>query len=157
MKLQAKASRVLQGSCQEVFDFATNNATYERTLNRKLGPIAGIERAEMHMGHRLEAGAARSIVMNDGTRIEETILEHDPPRRHRYRWTEGPKPPTAWIVKSGTGTWDFTPTDGGTRVDWTYEFELTSPLFYPLGKLMLAFFQRWMALGLDAMRATRER
>jgi hypothetical protein len=157
MKLRAQASQTLPGSRHEVFDFATNNATYERTLNRSLGPIAGLERAEMHMGHRLQAGALRSIVMKDGTTIEETILVHDPPRRHQYRWTEGARPPASWMLKSATGTWDFSGTDGRTRVDWTYEFELKSPIFYPLAAIMRVLFQRWMALGLDAMRATLER
>lgn len=157
MKLSAKASQILPGSRQEVFEFATSNATYERTLNRSLGPIPGIERAEMHIGHRLEAGALRTLFMKDGAQLEETILAHEPPSLHQYRWTAAPSPPASWMLRSGTGTWRFSPAEAGTRIDWTYEFELKSPLFYPLAAAMLPLFRRWMALGLESMRAARER
>jgi len=35
---------------------------------------------------------------------------------HRYAWTGGVKPPFSLLVRSGSGNWDFTEIDGGTRV-----------------------------------------
>ena len=91
--------------------------------------------------------------MTDGAVLEEVILAYDPPVKHRYRWTGGVKPPFSFLVRSGTGNWDFNETDGGTRSVWTYTFELTSPLAYPLALPIIWIFKGWLQQGLDAIRA----
>ena len=152
MKLTAQTSTVIAGPRQDVFDYATNNDTYERRLNQAFGPVAGIAKAEMVEGHTLQTGALRNIHMKDGSVVAETITEHNPPNCHQYEWTTGPKPPASWMVRRGIGTWNFSEVDGGTRVDWTYDFELRSPLAYPMALGMVAMFRRWMEKGLASMR-----
>jgi hypothetical protein len=91
--------------------------------------------------------------MTDGAVLDEVILDYDPPLRHRYGWTGGVKPPFSLLVRSGTGNWDFTEANGGTRIVWTYTVGLTSPLAYPLTIPIAWLFKGWLQQGLDALRA----
>lgn len=120
---------------------------------RPRGPFAGVTNVELHEGHTLATGAKRRISMTDGTVLEEVILDYDPPVRHRYGWEGGAKFPFSLLVQSGTGNWDFTKVEGGTRIVWTYTFGLTSPLAYPLAMLIAWLFKGWLQQGLDAIRA----
>jgi hypothetical protein len=136
----------------EVFLVATDSDNAPEVI-RASGPFAGIAKIEMHAGHTLEKGAHRDIFMTDGSVLEETIFEYDPPVRHSYGWAGGVKPPFSWVVRSGGGTWDFTEVDGGTRIVWTYTFGLTSPLAYPFALPLTWLFKGWLQQGLDAVRA----
>lgn len=157
MKLSTAASITIAKPRQQVFDFCTNNDTFERLL-RPLGPIAGIAKAELRDGQTLRTGARRTITMTDKTVLEEEILDYTPPTRHEYRWSEGVKPPFSWLVRSGTGCWDFSETQAGrgTRVEWSYVFELRSALAYPLALPIVPLFRRWLQQGLDAIAAEME-
>ena len=107
----------------------------------------------MYEGQSLAKGSKRRIFMTDGAVLDEVILDYDPPVRHSYGWTGGVKPPFSLLVRSGGGNWDFTETEGGTRIVWTYTFNLTSPLAYPLAMPILWLFKSWLQQGLDAIRA----
>jgi len=60
---------------------------------------------------------------------------------------------TSFLVRSGTGCWDFSDVDGGTRIDWGYVFELKSPLTYPVLLLIVPLFKSWLKQGLEAIRS----
>lgn len=137
---------------EELFDFCTKDDTPERFL-RPLGPIAGVAKSEMHEGEILRTGAHRTITLTDGAVLEEVILDYTRPMRHQYRWVGGLKPPFSLLVRSGTGCWDFSEVEDGTRIDWSYVFELRSALAYPLALPILALFRRWMVQGLNAIAA----
>ncbi|MGB5703183.1 MAG: SRPBCC family protein, partial [Polyangiales bacterium] len=136
---------------EEVFAVATDSSNAARTI-RSRGPFAGITKVELHEGHALATGAKRRIYMTDGAVLEEVILDYDPPRRHRYGWSGGAKFPFSLLVKSGTGNWEFTEVEGGTRIVWSYTFGLTSPLAYPLAVPIVWLFKGWLQQGLDAVR-----
>lgn len=152
MKVTTATSIIIPGPREEVFDFACANDTYERNLQRH-GLIAGVMKAEMFDGHVLATDAWRRVHLTDGIVLEELILAYDRPSKHQYRWTGGLKAPNSWLVRSGEGCWDFREADGGTRIDWSYEFGLTSPLAYPLILPALASYKSWMNHGLEAIRA----
>ena len=137
---------------EEVFAVATDSTNTPRTI-RERGPFAGIEKIEMPEGQPLATGARRTIFMTDGTVLEEVVLDFDPPARHRYGWTGGAKFPMSLLVRSGTGNWDFIEVEGGTRVVWSYTFELTTRLAYPLAVPIINLFRGWLQQGLDAVRA----
>ena len=130
---------------------ATDMTNTPRTI-RPRGPFAGIAKIETYEGQSLAKGSKRRIFMTNGAVLEEVILDYDPPLRHRYGWTGGVKPPFSLLVRSGSGNWDFTETDGGTRIVWTYTFGLTSPLAYPLAIPLIWLFKGWLQQGLDAIR-----
>jgi hypothetical protein len=152
MNISTSASIVIPRSREEVFAFATDSTNAARTL-RPRGPIAGISTIEMLEGQDVAEGSSRRITMTDGAVLEEVILAYDPPVNHRYRWTGGVKPPFSFLVRSGMGNWDFIETDGRTRIVWTYTFELTSLLAYPLALPIVWIFKGWLQQGLEAIRA----
>lgn len=137
---------------EEVFPVATDSTNASRTL-RSRGPFAGVTKVEMDEGQTLATGARRRIHMTDGTALEEVILDYDPPVRHRYGWRGGAKFPFSLLVRAGTGNWEFTEADGGTEIVWSYTFELTSPLAYPLAVPIVRLFRGWLQQGLEAVRA----
>jgi len=152
MNISTSTSIFIPRPREEVFDFSCRNDTYERNL-RPRGPVAGVQRVEFFEGHSLAEGSKRRITLTDGSVLEETILDYSPPTKHRYRWTDGLKGPFAFLVRSGTGCWDFTEVDGGTRVDWGYDFELKSPLAYPLALPIMVLFKGWLNQSLESIRS----
>lgn len=150
--ISTSASVVIPRPREEVFRFATDMTNSPRTI-RPRGPFAGISNVEMYEGQSLAKGSKRRIFMTDGSVLDENILEYDPPARYRYSWEGGVKPPFSLLVRSGTGNWDFTETEGGTRIVWTYTFGLTSPLAYPLAMPIAWLFRGFLQQGLDAVRA----
>ena len=152
MNISTSASVLIPRPREEVFAVATDSTNAPRTL-RSRGPFAGIRKIEMHEGQTLATGARRKILMTDGTVLEEVVLDYDPPVRHRYGWTGGAKLPFSLLVQSGTGNWEFTEVEAGTRVVWSYIFELTSPLAYPLAVPIVWLFKGWLQQGLEAIRA----
>lgn len=149
MELLAVAERTYPHPRERVFDVLCDNATYVRAFGDR-GIVKGVAGAEMLDGRPLEAGARRKISMRDGAIIVEDILALDRPERHRYRWTDGPRPPFSWMVRSGTADWLFSETEDGTRVVWSYRFELRSPLWYPAARVAAAAFAAWMRAALEA-------
>jgi len=152
MHISTSTSIVIPRPREEVFAFSCRNDTYERNL-RPLGPVAGVQTAEFFEGHSLAEGSKRRITLTDGSVLEEVILDYAPPTKHRYRWSKGLKGPFAFLVRSGTGSWDFTEVDAGTRIDWGYDFELKSPLVYPLAMPIMLLFRAWLDQSLKAIRA----
>lgn len=152
MQLKTSTSITIPRPREVVFDYATLCETLVETL-RPFGPVAGLAGAEMLDGRPLETGAKRRITMSDGAVLIEDILEFTRPNVHRYRWTTGLKPPFAWLVKSGEGVWIFREVEQGTRIDWNYTFELSSPLAAPLAAPIMLLFKQWQARGLQRIRA----
>jgi hypothetical protein len=152
VKLRARAEVHVPKPPEAVFDFATACETFPRIL-LPLGPVPGIAKAEMLGAGAPRAGARRRIGMTDGSTIDEEILAFDRPGLHRYRWLNRPAPPFSWLVRGGEAEWTFAPSQGGTRIVWTYAFELTTPLVAPLGAAVIAVFRRWMMRGLEGVRS----
>lgn len=150
MNVSTSASIVVPKSREEVFDFCCSNETFERHLEARM-PVAGVQRAEFFDGHSLKAGDHRRITLTDGSVLDEEILDYTPPALHRYRWSKGLKGPFALLVRSGTGTWDFSEVDGGTRINWSYDFALKSALAYPLALPIMPLFRAWLKQSLQSI------
>ena len=52
------------------------------------------------------------------------------------------------IIRGAEADWRLSASGQGTRIDWDYAFELSSPLVAPLGWLVLRLFERFMQRGL---------
>jgi hypothetical protein len=151
MNVTTSASITIPRARETVFELATQNDTYERAL-LPYGPIAGVVEVQLVEGGALQRGALREAWLTDGSVLVEEILEHDVPTRHRYKWTGGLKPPIAWLLRSGEGTWTFSEVTDGTRIEWSYEFELRSPLAYTIAPPMAALFRRYQKKALARIR-----
>ena len=101
-------------------------------------------------------GSTRQLTSADGSRLTERIVAWEPPRLHRYVLS-GFASPLAWLVRAGTAQWQLTERDGGTFVQWTYDFELTTPLVWPIAApLLKLFMQGAMKRCLDNLAAMPE-
>jgi len=148
VQLEVHASRVIGAPTEKVFDFAVASENLPRIL-KVFGPIPGITSIEMLDGATLATGARRRVRMSDGSEIFEEVTALDRPRRHSYRWLNAPAPPFSLLVRRGEADWIFTASAQGTRIEWTYRFELTSPLAAPLAAVVMMLFKRWMQRGLE--------
>lgn len=103
-----------------------------------------------------DVGATRQLLSADGSRLTERIVAWEPPRLHRYVLS-GFAAPLAWLVRAGSAEWRMAERDGGTSVRWTYAFELTAPLAWPVAAPLLSvFMQGAMARCLERMAAALE-
>ena len=143
MNVSAHASVEIPRPAAEVFDLTTSCEDLPRFMHA-FGPIPGVARAEMVGGAAPKTGTERRVHMTDGSVVGEELLAYERPTRHRYRWLEPPAFPFSLLVRSGEGDWRFSPTNGGTRIEWDYRFELTSPLVWPLALPVTFLFRRWM-------------
>jgi uncharacterized protein YndB with AHSA1/START domain len=137
---------------EAVFDFAASCEGLPQFLHAK-GPIPAVTRAVMEGGAALAPGSRRNVTMSDGSVMVEEITRLERPVRHAYRWLNRPKAPFSLLVRSGEADWTFSPTPLGTRIDWVYTFELTTPLVWPLASGVLLVFQSWMQSGLARLRS----
>ena len=156
MHVQIRASTEVPRPLEATFDFATAADGFAKVL-RPVPPIPGVRGAEIVGGGEPKTGGRRVVHMTDGSTVYEELLAWERPKRHRYRWASKPAFPFSLLVRAGEGDWHFSPAGTGTRIDWTYRFELTTPLVYPLALLVTALFRRWMQAGLDAIRAELSR
>jgi Polyketide cyclase / dehydrase and lipid transport len=152
MQLKTRAVIEIPKPIEQVYDFSVATSSFPRALH-KVGPIPGILAIEMLGGAVPAAGARRKVTMTDGSTIDEEILALERPFRHRYRWLNKPKFPFSLMVRWGEGDWTFTAASGGgTRIEWVYRFQLTTPLLAPMTALTLLLFRRWMQKGLGRIK-----
>lgn len=153
MKLSTRAAIDVPRPVEEVFDLAVSCAGLERLL-RPVGPIPGVARAELADGKKLASGVRRFVTMTDGSVMEEAVTAFERPKQHAYRWVNRPALPFSLIVRTGWAVWAFSPSASGTHVEWSYTLELTTPLVYPLARLVEVLFRRWMKRGLERLCST---
>jgi len=150
VRIEVEAGVEVERPIADVFDFAVALDSFPRFV-RALGPIPAIARVEVLDGRANEPGARRRVTMSDGSEVLEEVLVLDRPRRHAYRWISRPAAPLHLLVRGAEGEWRFAPTERGARVDWTYTFDLTTPLVWPLALATLQIFRLWMQRALDRL------
>ncbi len=155
MKLTCRVAIDIARPREEVFDYLVNAQTFPKILH-KHRLITGIAGAEMVDNAQLSVGAQRLIHLTDGATIHETISEFERPVEHGYRWTGTLKAPLKWMVKGGHGYWMFSERSGGTHVDWSYTFEISSPIIWPIVKPITLMFRGWQRAGLQRGKAVLE-
>src|SRR5690606_14152966 len=102
----------------------------------------------------LRAGSRRRVGSSDGNSVEETVLELDPPRRHRYR-IAGFAPPFGWLVACAEADWHWTPRAEGVVVCWRYRYHPRGWLVRPIiGFIARRDFAAAMQACLDALAAS---
>lgn len=152
MQIVATAEKLFTGSRQEVFETCTDHDNVVKTFDA-YGPIPGVVAIEMRDAEPLAAGVTRAITTSDGVTMDEKMLAFEHPVMQQYRWGGELKPPMSWLVRSGTGHWTFSEEAEGTRVQWSYTFELTSVLAWPPTLILSVLFRRFMSRCLDNLAA----
>lgn len=142
------ASAVIPADRLAVFTATTDHHNAAEVLG-PVGPMPGVARATIAGSGTVESGAHRKVWTTGGARLDETIVVHRIGRRHVSRWRRGLHTPWSRLVRGGVGTLAYTDEPGGTRIDWTYRFELTSPLVCAIVAPVVAGpFRWWMRAGL---------
>jgi Polyketide cyclase / dehydrase and lipid transport len=149
MLVKTNALVEIAASPAVVFDFVTSLSNLPKVF-RGYGLIPAIIKAEMADGREMREGGVRRIENSDGSVIDEEIIAFKKRERQTYRLVRGFKFPISLLIDSGGGDWKFTAIPKGTRIDWEFYFMLTSPVFYPVGLLLVqVFMQKSMQQCLD--------
>ena len=153
MHTSAHSSIDIPCSPEAAYDFVTSLEAPALTFEGE-GRIPGVKLTEVVGGGVLREGATCRVHGTDGAVMERLITVMDRPSRHEYRLASGFKRPLSLLVRSGHGQWLFTPLpSAGTRVEWTYVFELTSPLSYPVVRgIIIPMFHKAMVKCLQRTR-----
>jgi uncharacterized protein YndB with AHSA1/START domain len=149
MRQTAEARVEIAAAPERVFDAAVDVANLPRIM-KKVTPIPGV------MGVEMEGERRRKVRMSDGSVMEEEITVLERPGAYRYRWLSPPAAPFNLLVRTAESAFQFSAAGGGTRIDWVYTFELTSPLALPLAWPVIRLFRRWMVAALAELKAICE-
>jgi len=113
------------------------------------GPVPSIQCVVLEMP--LAVGATRRIHNSDGTVLTECVTSLDPPNHHGYTLA-GFTAPFSWLVSKGHADWHVIAENGGSRVQWRYDFTLAKAWLCPATWLLLKIFMaRAMQRCLDNM------
>ncbi len=87
-----------------------------------------------------EVGQTRTILLQGGGSMRETLTDVDRPRSFRYRIDRitGPMKP---LVDHVEGEWAFDPSGTGVRISWTWTFHPASRYSRPLVTVIGRFWQ----------------
>lgn len=140
-----------------VYDYVIREDTPQRDL-RSYGLVSGVRGGvRLTEGGWDHVGARRVVVLEDGSTLKEQIERLERPGRFQYR-VEDFDFALRFVASKGRGYWDFTKTETGTRVTWTYVFDAKSCQTRPLVRAALRTqFEPYMRHGLEAIRAHVER
>ncbi|HZP64751.1 MAG TPA: SRPBCC family protein [Rudaea sp.] len=148
MIVHLHTERLMHAAPEAVYALSLDPVRFPATF-AGFGPIPGLRRITPHGPP--EVGATRDVEDLGGVVMCERIEALEPGRRHAYALS-GLKPPLSWLVREGRADWRFLPDAVGTRVTWSYAFELTSPVAAVLATPLLRVFMRGaMQRCLDVM------
>ncbi|ATE73514.1 SRPBCC family protein [Lysobacter capsici] len=141
MHLTLTAERSIAAAPEAVFALALDHERFP-TLFDGYGPIPGLKRITPLSPPAL--GSLRALENRDGSKLRERITAWQPPHHHAYV-LDGFRAPLSWLAREGQADWRFhaEPDAGDTRIAnvthvvWTYRFELTSFLAWPLAAPLL--------------------
>jgi hypothetical protein len=138
MAVHLLAERWIDAPIDTVFALSVDPARFP-SMFTGMGPIPAL--VSITPDSPSAVGSTRQLVSADRSRLTERIVAWEPPRLHRYV-LGGFAAPLAWLVRAGTAEWRLAERDGGTSVQWTYDFELGTPLAWPLAAPLLKIFMQ---------------
>lgn len=145
MDLVIEETIEIGASPERVFDFITQPDAVAKTFKGH-GPVPAAVKSEVVDGG-MRVGAIRRVTNRDGSVIDEEILELERPRVQRYRLLRGFRGIAKVAVRGAHGRWILESLATGTRVTWTFTFEIRA-LAYPIGALMRGPFRKAMRSAL---------
>lgn len=124
---------------EATYDFLTSPPAYETFTG--YGPIPGIERLEWHEGDSRTAGSVATVHSTDGSTHTERVVLAERPTLYAVE-ISGFSSAFRLLTKGATERWGMVPAPGGTRLERTFEFQLRSPLLWPLGAALGGLFRK---------------
>jgi uncharacterized protein YndB with AHSA1/START domain len=154
MQVHTCASTEIPAAPERVFDLLVDYGNCAQFF-RRWGPIPGVVSC-VAIDENGDGRPRRKLKLTDGSTHEEEILVLERPHCFRYRWLNAPAAPLNLVICTAETRWDFQEirAGGGTRVIWTYHFEVTSPFAYPAALVLRALFNRWMVQALRRLGET---
>jgi len=88
-------------------------------------------------------GSTRTLLLSDGGRVVETIIDVVEPTFFAYELTEFSKVFKV-LVDHARAEWTFTEVEGGTHVSWSYEFFARKGWGWVLGVIIARAWEPYM-------------
>jgi Polyketide cyclase / dehydrase and lipid transport len=129
MQIQTNAQVIVNAGIEAVFDASTVCQNLPRFFTGYKG-IPAIVSAKTVDGLPLHEGSIRIVDNSDGSSIEEVIVSLKRPDTQKYELVKGFKPPFSWLVRIASGKWSYETLEAGTRVTWSFYFEIPNILAY---------------------------
>ena len=139
---QLAESAVLPVSAEAAYD-AVLAAPLEDILGVRVGLVPAITGTTGPDEPWGTVGQTRTITMSDGTRTLETLVAADRPTDYRYRISDVRGLMMKPLVAGIDGRFAFAPTDGGTRVTWSWDMRATNAATRLLLPALGPFWHRW--------------
>ncbi len=140
MQIQVMAQAVVSSAPEETFSFVTDMDRFPDFFPGNL-LIPSVTRVEVQGELPQKVGTLRTVTTADGTQVTERVDVFDPPREHTYTLS-GFRPPNSFLFRGAQGRWLLSAEGSGTRIEWHYSYELSTPLVYPLVWLVIGIFWR---------------
>lgn len=143
--------RELPVGLDRTFDTVVAEDVLPHVLQR-VGPVPGVVGTHGLTGPWDTPGSERTVELEGGGTVRETVLMWVRPLHFAYR-VEGFPKPIGWMANHAVGVWRFEPLGPRRcRFRWTYSFHsrlfLTVP---PLTAYARSFWGRYMEAGADRL------
>ena len=113
--------RELSVDAERLFDVVVAEDVLPFVLHR-WGPIPAVTGTRDLTGPWDTPGSARTVLLDDGSTAHEQVLSWERPRRFEYR-VDRFTSALGRLVDHAIGRWEFTDTQHGSSLRWTYQFE----------------------------------
>ncbi len=120
MTVSHTVHRAVPAPVERVFDVVVAEDVLPKVLKR-WGPVPGVRGTRDVTGPWHEPGASRTVVLEDGSTVRETVVRWRRASDFEYR-VDRLTGPFGRLVDHAIGTWTFEPTPAGARFTWVYTF-----------------------------------
>jgi hypothetical protein len=111
--------------------------------------IPGVKGVKDQSGPWNEPGRTRTVVLSDGSSVDEVLTQVDRPAGFAYRVGPFPKP-LGLLAKSATGHWTFTEDETDqTGIVWSYRFQPSRGRGWMVRLLIAPMWRRYARHSLD--------
>jgi hypothetical protein len=150
--IEVVRTRLIEADPEQAFALSLDLEAFP-ALFRGKGLVPAVQRVVRLDSGPLQPGSRRRVESSDGNRVEEVVLQLDPPRRHRYRVT-GFAAPFGWWVAAAEADWIWVPQPQGVQLSWHYRFDTRGGLGHHIASLIIrSHFAAAMQACLDALAA----
>jgi hypothetical protein len=122
----------------------------------KAGPLPAVVEVRDQTGAWDAPGQTRTLVLSDGGSVIEHTRVVEAPTFFAYELTDFQKL-FGHLVSGARAEWSFTAVEGGTRIDWTYEFHPLPRAGLVVGAIVRLLWAPYMRRVLPGILAEVER